>query len=530
MTNGEPLYLFNFPQYNHDMIIKTVDDYFTPSNQIRILEFQCLFKKILSNFIITSTEDPPVLPGITTDQWKSQLMMHLNTHCIVLNQNALTTVKDMLDSTNQVQMIHKKIRHCQANFYTLLTNQLAPHQMSHSDSNQHFSWNTMITWIEKHFRISNAQIPNQIIYLITKGWVDDIKKDTIVQLNHHIKNHLHSQVTQRIILPKIRSKNGWKHQLLNQKKSRELFIQTIKKRIESDIQHITQPIDAPFIERFKDELIARCITHFTAPHEPQTKKNTITTTSTVFQTKPKQLPLPPHIQIMVETEMYEFLTFITEHPPNATEYPRKRINHFKKIINHPDVTVDHRKEIQRFYHRIYRATKHYQKLISERKRQSMTAASPADIIKCICLNIEMITHEFKPFLYERVCILQSKVQCGPSSLKKKWIQMHQLAIRQLLHATESLKYARLLNQYFAFTRPSEKLPNWVNSNTLKHSLQPWQPNQWPSYLNSILKSVGLTPAESYQPKPLITKSSPASIQTVIQDFPEQKKPPLNHQI
>ncbi len=487
---------YNNPELNKKMILTIVKESIKPIDYLKIIECQELIKNILKNYIISDVSETPIKNIPKSTDWEDNVLYNKNKQPVKITSDGLKSIQRLNKSLQRLEEIYKKVKITKKNFHEKLDTEIATESTN--------IWKIMMDFIDNNLSdfIEQNDITDKNLNRITSQWVTDVKANLEKLLESSIKDYLHSLVNKSIILSKITNKNGWKETVSNLQIKDHRLIQNIEKEIKSDIKKITIHYEAPFIDRFSNELYTRCYKHLVSPIKKQKEPTTISELTGDMKSKSlKKHQWPIEIQEEFDMEYLEFLKTICNNKPNIKIYTKIKFKSLKSIAKSTVLSDIEKSELRSIYFKIYKLSRKYEKLLQvlEEKNKHNDQDKNNDNVKSICYNIEMSHHGFRPFLTSFIQQLQLSFQLSNRNLRKTNIKEYTESLQLLQKITETLELTRLLNQYFEKNPKNEALnkDDWLSKylsskkSILKKSIEPWKNHDWTEFLNHIIEVMNI---------------------------------------
>ena len=531
MTNeNNELSHYNNPELNRKMLTKIVIETVKPIEMKGIIDAQDLVKKVLQNYVI-SDPDSEIIKNIpSTSEWKNNFIDQEKSTPIKITDMDLEYIQKLDKSLNKIEEIFKGVSATKKSFYQKLNEEIASESSS--------IWSNMMDWIQQNFLTYNINddIVDKSLNRVTATWVAGVKQSLERLLESSIKDYLHSLVNKSIILSKITGKDGWKEKIATFQIKDHRYIQSIEKEIKSDLKKITSEYDAPFMTTFSNELFTRCYKHLVSPIKKPKEPTTISELTGDIKSKSfKKYQWPIDIQEEFDIEYLEFLKTICNNKPNIKIYAKIKFKSLKSIAKNTTLSDIEKSEIRAIYFKIYKLSRRYEKLLTvlEQKNNNVIEKSNEEIIRCICHNIEMSHHGFRPFLMSFIQQLQLSFQMANRNLRKTNIKEYTESLKSLQKITETLELTRLLNQHFEKNKSLKQLneDEWLKKfmnnkkSGLKKSIEPWGNHDWNEFLNHIIEIIEIKKRPQTGKRVLIkpTSENKENVSTLIKQAPVIEK-------
>ena len=359
--------------------------------------------------MVTTNNQCPPMPELLTI-----VENHIKKGIMKLNDEEVKNIKTMNESLTDMIFIQKKIQRTKKSFHQKLTKEV--------ENENTTIWSNMTTWLSKQIDplVKKETIKNEMLFKKVDDWVTRSKEDLAKALEIAVKDVLHSLVNQQIILKKINAEDGWKKDM-ETKSGSHAFMATIEKEMKNDVKQITDNYDAPFIDTFSNELYTRCYKQLLAPVKKKDPTNLVKELiGDINLQLLKKDQWPTEIQDLIDNELLLFLEYICNEAPNIKDYARKKFNTIKTISSNNELTNKQKKSIQKTYFKLYKACKKYETTLQICAEKNNTIPNTSlGFIQQLCQTIEMVHHEYRPFLISMVQQYQQLLQTTNPANRKQ---------------------------------------------------------------------------------------------------------------
>tara|TARA_A100001015_G_scaffold316522_1_gene431010 strand:+ start:235 stop:1887 length:1653 start_codon:yes stop_codon:yes gene_type:complete len=518
---------YNNPELNRKMLTKIIIETVKPIEMKTIMDAQNLIKKALENYVISEPDSEIIKDIPNTEAWKKKFLAEEKATPIKITAMDLEYFQKLNKSLAKSEETFKNVSLTKKNFHQKLNEEIASESSS--------IWSNMMDWIDKNFSplITKDEIIDKALNRIMSTWVANTKQNLERLLESSIKDYLHSLVNKTIILSKITGKDGWKEKIATFQIKDHRYIQSIEKEIKSDLKKLTTDYDAPFMTTFSNELFTRCYKHLVSPIKKPKEPSTISELTGDIKSKSfKKYQWPIDIQEEFDIEYLEFLKTICNNKPNIKIYAKIKFKSLKSIAKNTTLSDMEKSEIRAIYFKIYKLSRRYEKLLTvlEQKNNTILEKSNEEIIRCICHNIEMSHHGFRPFLMSFIQQLQLSFQMVNRNLRKTNIKEYTESLKALQKITETLELTRLLNQHFEKNTSLGQLneDDWLKKfmnnkkGNLKKSIEPWGSHEWNEFLNHIIELIEIKKRPQSSKRVLVTSAASENkeqVSTLIKQEP-----------
>lgn len=516
---------FDNPVENRKMIEIILENLIDLDDLKRLLDAQKLIQQLLNAYVITSTTEAtnntlPKVPELHT-----LVENHIKKGIMKLNDEELKNIQIMHDAIVEMIVIHKKVSRTKKSFQQKLTKEIQAENTT--------IWSHMIEWLSKQLDklVTEETIGHKALFQLTKNWVINCKNELTQALETSVKDTLHSLVNKNIILAKINAADGWKDTISNYGIKDNPLIPAIEKEIKDDLKNITNHYDAPFIDTFSGELFTRCYKQLLAPAPKKEAPNTIKELiGDINLQLLKKEQWPEDIQALVDAELLAFLETMCNESPNIQGYAKKKSQTFHTIANHNELTNKQKISIQKTYFKLVRSSKKYQKVLHHCKEKiNMESQDPNTLIRQLCQTLEMVHHEYLPFLTSLVQQYQHALQSKKDGNRKKMIDQYAKQMGKKQAIKKTIELSRYITRFLEKNQSSNQLKDsdWVNNysktmaSTLQSACQPWLEKNWVDDLNHIIEILGIKvkPSTTKRSSEISPKTPSTSVSTMITKQP-----------
>ena len=516
---------FNNPVENRKIIETILKNLIHLDDLKRLLDAQKFIEQVLNAYVITSTTEAtnntlPKMPELHT-----VVENHIKKGIMKLNDEELKKIQIMNDAIVEMIFIHKKVSRTKKTFEKKITKEIQAKNTT--------IWSHMIEWLSKQLDelVTKEKIGHKALFQLTNDWVINCKNELTHALETSVKDILHSLVNKNIILAKINASDGWKNTILNDGIKNNPLIPAIEKEIKEDLKKITNHYDAPFIDTFSGELFTRCYKQLLAPAPKKETNNTIKELiGDINLQLLKKDQWPEDIQALVDAEILVFLETMCNEPPNIQGYAKKKSKTFNTMATHKKLTNKQKKSIQKTYFKLVRSSKKYQKILQHCKEKiNMESQDPNTLIQQLCQTLEMVHHEYLPFLTSLVQQYQHALQSKKNGDRKKMIDQYAKQMGRKQTIKKTIELSRYITRFLEKNQSSNQLKesNWVNNysktmaSTLQSACQPWLEKNWTNDLNHIIEILGIKvkPSTSKRSSETVPSTPSTSISTMITKQP-----------
>lgn len=486
---------FNNPFENRKMIETILDDLINLDNLKCLLDAQKLIQQLLNAYVMTSTSETTnnTLPSMP-DLYKV-VQNHIKKGIMKLNDEELKNIQIIYDAIEEMIIIHKKVSRTKKNFQQKLSKEIQTENTT--------IWSHMIEWLSKQLDdlVSEKKIGHKALFQLTNNWVIRHKTELTHALETSVKDTLHSLVNKNIILAKINAADGWKNTILNQGIKNNPLIPAIEKEIKDDLKNITNHYDAPFIDTFSGELFTRCYKQLLSPAPKKEPTNTIKELiGDINLQLLKKDHWPEDIQAMVDAELLVFLETMCNESPNVQEYAKKKSKILTDISNRTTLTNHQKKILQKTYFELIRSSKKYQKILRHcEEKNNISSNNPKTLIQQLCQTLEMVHHEYLPFLNSLVQQYQIALHSKKQGDRKRMIDRYTKQMTRKQAITKTIELSRYITRFLEKNQLTNQLTDsdWVinymntKASTLQSACQPWLEKNWNKDLNHIIEQLGI---------------------------------------
>lgn len=516
---------FDNPVENKKMIETILEDLIHLDDLKRLLDAQKLIQQLLNAYVITSNTEAtnntlPKMPELHT-----LVENHIKKGIMKLNDEELKKIQIMHDAIVEMIVIHKKVSRTKKSFQQKLTKEIQAENTT--------IWSHMIEWLSKQFDklVTEEKIGHKALFQLTNDWVINCKNELTQALETSVKDILHSLVNKNIILAKINAADGWKNTILNYGIKDNPLISAIEKEIKEDLKNITNHYDAPFIDTFSGELFTRCYKQLLATVPKKDVTNTIKELiGDINLELLKKDQWPKEIQALVDAELLVFLETMCLESPNIHAYSKKKPQTFHTIANHKELTDKHKKSIQKTYFKLVRSSKKYQKILQHcEEKINMESQDPNNLIRQLCQTLEMVHHEYLPFLTSLVQQYQHALQSKKDGDRKKMIDQYAKQMGRKQSISKTIELSRYITRFLEKNQSSNQLKesDWVNNysktmaSTLQSACQPWLEKNWTDDLNHIIEILGIKvkPSTTKRYSETLPSTPSTSVSTMVTKQP-----------
>jgi hypothetical protein len=516
---------FDNPVENRKMIETILEDLIHLDDLKPLLDAQRFIQQLLNAYVITSSTKAtnntlPKMPEL-----HALVENHIKKGIMKLNDSELKKIQIMHDAIVEMMIIHKKVSRTKKSFQQKLTKEIQAKNKT--------IWRHMIEWVSNQLDdlVTEEKIGHPALFQLTKDWVTNSKNELTHALETAVKDTLHALVNKTIILAKINAANGWKNSISSHGVKDNPLIPAIEKEIKDDLKNITNHYDAPFIDAFSGELFTRCYKQLLAPAPKKEPTNTIKELiGDINLQLLKKEQWPEDIQALVDAELLVFLETMCNEPPNIHAYAKKKSQIFATIANHKKLTNKQKKSIQKTYFKLIRSSKKYQKVLNHcNEKIKMTSQDPSTLIRQLCQTLEMVHHEYLPFVTSLVQQYQHALQSKTDGDRKKIIDQYANQMQRKQSIRKTIELTRYIRRFFEKNQLTDpfKDSDWIMNymkkmaSTLQSACQPWSEKNWTDDLNHIIEILGIkVKPPTTQRSSETSHSAPSSVSEMI------TKPPM----